>query len=201
MLTFLPTCKAIQEEHDKEIQRLERKLQQATKESSLLQLKQAEETRIVNDLQTKLSSLKDLVREKEDQIIIQERRLDALLQECDQQVEDIQQDGERRVTQARNDVAALEKELDKLIASQPVQEDERAKELEGIRASNKEEIALAESKVRDMLEKKESLLQEASIKLHNLRQETAEVEREMDEARKISVLGKGSKKLTKKSKK
>ena len=176
-------------------------MQQATKESSLLQLKQAEETRIVNDLQTKLSSLKDLVREKEDQIIIQERRLDALLQECDQQVEDIQQDGERRVTQARNDVAALEKELDKLIASQPVQEDERAKELEGIRASNKEEIALAESKVRDMLEKKESLLQEASIKLHNLRQETAEVEREMDEARKISVLGKGSKKLTKKSKK
>lgn len=176
-------------------------MQQATKESSLLQQKQAEETRIVNDLQTKLSSLKDLVHDKEDQVIIQERRLDAFLKECDQQVEDIQRDGERRVTQARNDVAALEKELDILIASQPVQKDERAKELEVLKASNKEEIALAESKVRDMLEKKESLLQEASIKLHNLRQETAEVEREMDEARKISLLGKGSKKLTKKSKK
>ena len=60
----------------------------------------------------------------------------------------IQQDGARKVAQARNEKEAQEKTLDNLISNHPKQQDEWAKELEDLKADNSEEIALAETKVR-----------------------------------------------------
>lgn len=120
--------------------------------------------------------------------MIQERKLAAYIKECEQQVMDIQQDGERRVAHARNEKTSREKELDRLIRSHPKQQDDWANELEKLKASNAQEIALAESKVRAMLENKQFSLERASAKLLNLRQETANIERELDEARKMKVL-------------
>ena len=150
----------------------------------MLQQKDAEKSRLADELQNRQNQKKESLQEKENHALVQEKRLVAFTKECGRQMVDIQQDGARRVAQARNEKEAKEKTLDNLISNHPKQQDEWAKELEDLKADNSEEIVLAETKVRSMIENKKSLWEGASAKLFHLRQETANIEKQLDDARK-----------------
>lgn len=184
--------KATRAKYDSETRRLDDNLQEAKREVTMLQQKQTEESCQVNNLQSKLSILKDSIQQKEDQALIQQQRLVAFNKESEQQIIEIQNDGERRVAQAMTQKAMLEKELDKLIADLPSAINLRNKEREDLESINAEEIVLAEGKIRSMIEKKKSMLEAASTKLLHLRQDAARVEKELDAARK-ATLGKCAK--------
>ena len=181
---------AIKEKHDKEVSRLRHQLQQATDETTGLRQKEKEESDRADKLQHELSSLKRSVQDKEDQVITQERRLASFIAENEQSLIEIQQNGERRIAQARRDKASTETELAKLIDKLPKQREALAKELDDLRHENETEIELAENKIHKMLESKKSMLQKASAKLLGLQQETTNIEKEMDTARKSKLLGK-----------
>mmetsp|Transcript_18291 Transcript_18291/g.38258 ORF Transcript_18291/g.38258 Transcript_18291/m.38258 type:complete len:239 (-) Transcript_18291:177-893(-) len=181
---------ARKKDYDAEVQRLEKKIEQATKESAMLQQKEEEGSQLINELQNKLTGMEESFRNKESLASKQRQRLAALVKKYDQQIADIQQDGERKVKRARNEKEALEKMLDNLIANHPKQKDERARELEDVKANNVEEMKLVETKVHAMIENKASQLKGASAKLFDLREETAEVNKKLNDARKTKLLGK-----------
>jgi transglutaminase/protease-like cytokinesis protein 3 len=79
-------------------------------------------------------------------------------------------------------------EFDKLVANRPKQMEQMAKEIDDLRATNDGEMKLAESKVRAMLESKKSVVEGASAQLLKLRNDTSNIERELDEARKKKLL-------------
>ena len=181
---------AIKEKHDKEVSRLRHQLQQATDETTVLRQKEKEESDRADKLQHELMSLKKSAQDKEDQVITQERRLASFIAENEQSLIEIQQDGERRIGQAKRDRASKERELAKLIDKIPKQREALAKEVDDLRHENETEIELAETKIHKMRESKKSMLQKASAKLISLQQETANIEKEMDTARKSKLLGK-----------
>ncbi|KAL7550907.1 hypothetical protein ACHAWF_014117 [Thalassiosira exigua] len=180
---------AVKEEYDSKVLRLEKELEQAAKEYATLQQKEAEESRLV-DMKAKLFDLKDALLDKEDEVALQKQRLESLAQESEEQSIEAKRDGARRLAQAKHDKQLLEKELDQLIAEFPKRQEEHRKELQVLKDTNAEEVALAEGKVRTMIDRKEAMLQEASSQLLRRRQEVADLEREMDEARKAKLLEK-----------
>lgn len=145
--------------------------------------KEQEETSLLEESQVKLNALKETIQTREAQLAIQKSRYLILVKECDEEVSKVQQDGERRVAQSRNQIFAQEKELDELIASFPSRLNERRGELDKLKLRNSEEIRMAETKVCAMLENKKCLVEEASAKLLLLRNETSEVCKQLDEAR------------------
>ena len=181
---------AIKAEHNTEIERLQTQLDEVTSKTQSLQQREAEESHTVEDSHKELSRLKDLTQEKEDQIIVQERKLASLREETDNKVADIQQDGKRRIKQAEYDRAAVEKQFDALIASHPKQRDFLIDELDDVKADNEKELKLADDKINAMLENRKCMLKDASAELLRLRKETGRIEKEVDDARKAKVLGK-----------
>lgn len=159
-------------------------MEQCSLEADTLMQKEAEESRLLGELQNKLSELLEFVRKREDEIMTKERRLSSYVEECDEQITEIRKDGERRIALIRNEKASLEVEVDKLVANRPKLMEQWAKEVDDLRTKNDEEMKLAEIKVRAMLEGKKSVLEGALAKLLNLRNDTSTIERELDEARK-----------------
>lgn len=182
----------VKEAYDAEIQSLERKIEQATKESFALRREETDKSCGINEMQTRLEN-KQRKKFAEEARTIDEVKLAKLERDLGQQAADIRQDGERKVAQARNEKENLEKTLGNLIASYPKQQDEWAKEIESLKANSEDEIALAEMKVRAMIENKTDQLKNASAKLFGLREVTTDIEKQIDDARKIKLLGKGTK--------
>ena len=167
-----------------EISRLKKQLEQCRGESEALVQKEAEESRLVGDLQTKLSGLLNFVHTRECELLDQERRLLTYEKECKEQLAEIRNEGEKKIAQINSDKASLVVELDKLMTNRPKRIETWAKEMDDLRAKNDGEIRLAESKVGAMLEGKKSALSGASEILLKLRDDTDNLERELDEARK-----------------
>ena len=178
----------IEDEHYAEVQRLEEQLEQCTHESDTLMQKEVEESRSVGELQNKLSELLEILHTREDAIMIEARRLSSFEKECDKQTAELCREGERRIAQLRNDKASLEVEFDKLAANRPKQKEQMAKEIDDLRVKNGGEMTLAESKVRAMLESKTTVVDGALAQLLKLRNDTSNVERDLDEARKKKLL-------------
>jgi hypothetical protein len=178
----------IRDEHDAEVQRLEEQLEQCTHKSETLMQNEVEETRLVGEQQKNLSELLGIVRTKEDALMIEARRLSSYAEECDEQIAEIRKDGERRIAQVRNDKASLEVELDKLVANHPKEKEQMAKEMDDLRVKNGGEMEVAKSKVRAMIESKKFVVEGASAQLLKLRNDTSNVEIELDEARKKKLL-------------
>ncbi|KAL3821943.1 LOW QUALITY PROTEIN: hypothetical protein ACHAXA_004431 [Cyclostephanos tholiformis] len=171
-----------------EISRLKKQLEQCRGESEALVQKEAEESRLVGDLQTKLSGLLNFVHTRECELLDQERRLLTYEKECKEQLAEIRNEGEKKIAQINSDKASLVVELDKLMTNRPKRIETWAKEMDDLRAKNDGEIRLAESKVGAMLEGKKSALSGASEILLKLRDDTDNLERELDEARKKKLL-------------
>ena len=171
-----------------EIQELERKLKHATHETSAFWHKETEESIFVEELQKKHSCIKESIQEKEDKVVIQERRLSAFVKGCNQQMLNIQEDGERRGKERRFEKSNLEKHLEILITNNPKQQDSEMREMDELKAKHSTEIELADVKIQALMKSKQTLLEGASEKLLCLRRQTANVEIELDEARKVTVL-------------
>ena len=181
----------IKHQHDAETQRLIDRLDQATHEMSTLQHKEVGESRAVADLQKQLQSKRINQHEKKDQILTNEQKLAAFIQDSEEQMS-CTQEGRRRVGRAKRDLVQRAEELDNLIDSRPQTHNGRAKELEELRQENDDEILLTESKIDDMLASKRAVLEAASNKLRGLQQESEDIDRKLDQARRKS-LGKISK--------
>ena len=181
--------RALKSKLDSQLEKLQRKLEQAQRESTALRQRESDESSLVGELQAKLAKMKEELCEKEDAVSLQEQRLSSYLDDHDCQLKEIKRDGERRLARSQAEYAALEKELDRLHASQPKQKETLVQELESLKASNAKEISLAEGKVSQMLSNKQAILEQASAKLLRLRQETAEIESDLDNARTAKVLG------------
>ena len=164
-------------------------MRKVTNETTTLRQKEARESHFAKELQKKHSRMKESIQEKEDQVATKERRLVSFSNECDQEISNLQQDGERIVKQTKINKASLEKELDRLIANRPKQQDSWALALDELKALHDEEIALAEKKVRALIDRQKAMLEAESAKLLSLRKETADMDRELDNARKTGVLG------------
>ena len=178
---------AAEEKHAIAINRLEKELEQAAKEHAALQKKESEESNMVEQMETKLSDLKDALLDKEDEVALLEQKLETLAKESEEKSADALRDGERMLAKERSKVNLLEKELDNLAAELPNRQAEKEVELNSLRESNAEEIAVAEVKIGAMLDRKQATLDEVSAKLLCLRQEASDLEREMDEARKAKL--------------
>ena len=178
----------IEDEHYAEVQRLEEQLKQCTHESNTLMRKEVDESRSVGELQNKLSELLEILHTREDASIIEARRLSSYVEECDEQIAENCKVGDRRIAQMKNEKVSLEVEFDKLVTSRPKQMEQMAKEIDDLGAKNGGEMTLAESKVRAMLESKKSVVEGASAQLLKLRNDTSNIERELDEARKKKLL-------------
>jgi hypothetical protein len=163
----------MKETHDAEIKRLKYMLNEATKESDLLQKKEAEESRIAFELEENRSRIEESFRETKTQVIAQEKRLNAVVRECEQKAASIRKDGELRLMQAGHEKDALEKKLVSLIEDHPKKRDEWEQLLESLKADNAREVSVAKTKVMAMIKNKQSSLEKEAAKLLHLRQETA----------------------------
>ena len=177
----------IKHQHDAETQRLTDWLDQVTHETF-----EVGESRAVADLQKQLQSKKINQHEKKDQILFYEQKLAAFIQDSEEQMS-CTQEGERRLGRAKRDLVQRAEELDNLIDSRPQTHNGRAKELEELRQENDDEILLTESKMDDMLASKRAVLEAASNKLRGLQQESEDIDRKLDQARRKSLVGKISK--------
>ena len=182
----------IKHQHDAETQRLIDRLDQATHEMSTLQHKEVGESRAVADLQKQLQSKRINQHEKKDQILFYEQKLAAFIQDSEEQMLEVQQEGRRRVGRAKRDLVQRAEELNNLIDSRPQTHNDRAKELE-LRQENEDEILLAKSKIDEMLDSKRAVLEAVSNKLRGLQQESEDIDRKLDQARRKSLVGKISK--------
>ena len=178
----------IEDDHYAEVQNLEEQLEQCTLESHTLMRNEVEESRSLGELQNKLSDLLEILHTRDDASMIEARRLSSYVEECDEQIAENCKAGDRRIAQMKNEKASLEVEFDKLVANRPKQMEQMAKEIDDLRAKNDGEMKLAESKVRAMLGSKKSVVEGASAQLLKLRNDTSNIERELDEARKKKLL-------------
>ena len=185
----MPGHKAVKQKYDAEINELEGRLHNSFKEQRLHQQKEEREANNVRELRKKLADLKSSLASKEDKISIQETRLERCYVESEQKLADTHKDGERKYNEAMREKASLDKELDKLHASQPVVWDDWEEELESMKDVQAKEITLAETKIQKMIESKTVILDRASDKLLKLRQEVTAMDHDLDVARKQRVLG------------
>jgi 2-hydroxychromene-2-carboxylate isomerase len=155
----------------------------------MLTTREKEESSSIAGLQAKITLLKASIHENEDLVIIQERAFESFTYECQQIVADAKSYGEKKISLAKTELLSLKKELNHLIATHPQRVNERNKELNELKAMYADEIRLAQAKVAAMLDKKRSLVEDASAKLLRLQNDIAEIERQIDEARSRKIWG------------
>lgn len=146
-------------------------LNEARTEFDMLKQKEAKQLYIANELEDNLSLLKESFRETEKQVISQEKKLAAVVNDCGHQIANRKKDGERQMIQVRHEKEAIERRLDSLIASHPKQQDEWAEMLKSLKADNAGEISFAKKKVDAMIQNRQLLLERESAKLLHLQQE------------------------------
>lgn len=100
----------------------------------------------------------------------------------------MQQDGERQISKSKNDLHYLEKKLDDLIAGHSKTLEERSSQVKDLKQKFVREMEMARSKVDAMLEKKQQMVEEASVRLLELNKEVTRVQKELDDARKKKLL-------------
>ena len=183
----------IKHQHDAETQRLTDKLNRVTHETSSLLHKDEGESRAVADLQMQFSKMNSVQHDKKDQILLYEQKLAAFIQDSEEQMIEVANEGQRRVGRAKRDLVQRAEELNNLIDSRPQTHNDREKQLEELHQMNEDEILLAKSKIDDMLDSKRVVLEAASNKLRGLRQESEEIDRNLVQARRRSLGGKISK--------
>ena len=171
-----------------ERKRLVKQLEQCRGEAEALVEKETEESRIVGELQTKMSGLLDFLRIREAELLLTETKSTSYAEECNAQIAAIRNEGEKKIGQINNDKASLEAELDKLVETRPKRIEHWAKEINDLRAALDGEITTAESKVRAMLESKKAVLDGASEKLKKVSDDARSLDRELEEARKRKLL-------------
>jgi hypothetical protein len=171
-----------------ERKRLVKQLEQCRGEAEALVEKETEESRIVGELQTKMSGLLDFLRIREAELLLNETKSTSYAEECNAQIAAIRNEGEKKIGQINNDKASLEAELDKLVETRPKRIEHWAKEINDLRAALDGEITTAESKVRAMLESKKAVLDGASEKLKKVSDDARSLDRELEEARKRKLL-------------
>jgi hypothetical protein len=96
---------------------------------------------------------------------------------------------DRKISMANSQLQAAEKELDDLIASHPVRNEQRKQELQSLKAQYTHELLLAQQKIDKMLERKRKAVEEASLRLGTVQEEILGIERQMDEARSKLIMG------------
>ena len=180
---------AIKHQHDTETQRLTDKLDQATNEMSSLLHREVEESRAVADLQKQFLKMNSVQHEKKDRILLYEQKLAAFIQDSEEQMIEVANDGERRVGRAKRELVQRAEKLNNLIDSRPQTHNDRTKEMEELQQMNEDEILLAEAKIDEMLDSKRAVLEAASNKLRGLQQESEEIDRKLDQARRRSLGG------------
>jgi len=100
----------------------------------------------------------------------------------------MQQDGERQISKSKNDLHYLEKKLDDLIAGHSKTLEERSSQVKDLKQKFVREMEMARSKVDAILEKKQQMVEEASVRLLELNKEVTRVQKELDDARKKKLL-------------
>lgn len=181
----------IKHQHDAETQRLTDRLDQATHEMSIFLHREVEESRAVADLQMQFSKMNSVQHDKKDRILLYEQKLAAFIQDSEEQMIEVQQEGQRRVGRAKRDLVQRAEEL--IVDSRPQTHNDREKQLEELRQMHEDEILLAEAKIDEMLDSKGAVLEAASNKLRGLQQESENIDRNLDQARRKSLGGKISK--------
>lgn len=180
---------AKKKQQDKDLRRLEEKSNSLAKKHGRLKQREGEALCLRKELQSELKRLEMTVHEREQELATQERRHIQGAEVNDQKLDVIRQDGERRVRHETAENEALDKSLQHLIADTDSKTAGFGKELGNLRADNADEQSLARDKVRVMVENKKSALQNETAKLYSLRQVTANIEKQLDDARMAKVLG------------
>lgn len=183
----------IKHQHDAETQRLTDRLDQATHEMSIFLHREVEESRAVADLQKQLSKMNSVQHDKKDRILLYEQKLAAFIHDSEEQMLEVQQEGQRRVGRAKRELVQRAEELNTLIDSRPQTHNDRTKELEEVQQMNEDEILLAEAKIDEMLDSKGAVLEAASNKLRGLQRESENIDKKLEQARRRSLGGKISK--------
>jgi len=132
--------------------------------------------------------LKSSIQEKEDQTLFHENEQSRFATEYDQIVSDKKNQGERKISLAKSNLLLMEKALADLISSRPQRADEQSNELNALKSKHAEEIQIAQGKVAAMLDKKNIMIEHASLRLVSLQRDIAELERQTDEARSRKIL-------------
>ena len=171
-----------------EVQSVQIELDKAEAETSALTIKESEDASSLSDMQRKLKMLKVSIQEKEDQTLLQENAYSRMAAEYDQIVSDKKNQGERKISFAKSDLLLIEKARDDLICTHPQRADEQTKELNALKSKHAEEIQIAQGKVAAMLDKKNVMIEHASLRLASLQRDIAELERQTDEARSRKIL-------------
>lgn len=105
----------IKHQHDAETQRLTDRLDQATHETSILQHREVEESRAVADLQMQFSKMNSVQHEKKDRILLYEQKLAAFIQDSEEQMLEVANEGQHRVGRAKRDLVQRAEELNNLL--------------------------------------------------------------------------------------
>ena len=172
-----------------DLKSIQTELNKAQEATSALNMREKEAQSKLVELKQKVSSLQALIHEKEDRIIVQESSFKTFVKSCDQAIADKKKDADRKIMLANQDLTALEEELNRMIATHPVRLEAKRKDLDSLKAQYRDEIQLANDKVSVMLERKRKAVEEASARLSSLVTVTAQLEKQIDEARASKILG------------
>jgi hypothetical protein len=129
------------------------------------------------------------MNDTEDKLFLQERALQKIIAECEQDVTSRERECDRKISMANSQLQAAEKELDDLIASHPVRNEQRKQELQSLKAQYTHELLLAQQKIDKMLERKRKAVEEASLRLDTVQEDILGIERQMDEVRSKLIMG------------